>query len=307
MAATAAGYQSGEVKIEVAGEDIKVVELRLEARAAQPSPRYSCAENQIPIPGGTFLMGDKYLDNNSKPVHKVTLSPYCIDKTEVTVAAYRICLQSGGCPPPRPMVDWKGIDLEDKVKWSQFCTWGKSGLDQHPINCVDWNQASTYCEWAGGRLPTEAEWEFAARGTDDRNYPWGNEAPDATKLNACGVECAAMGRQRLGMTWISMYADDDGWPATAPVGNYPRGASPFGVLDMAGNVWEWTADNDAPYGGGAVTNPRRSGSSRLSHVLRGGSWGKHDLASIRTAFRSWEDSGRRGSDLGFRCAYAASE
>ena len=116
-------------------------------------PARGCAANQVPIPGGTFWMGDQEL---AKPVHKVTLSPFCIDKTEVTVAAFGACVQAGDCQPPSATVDWKDIKPEIKTKWSQFCTWAKTGLDQHPINCVDWKQATAYCEWTGGRLPTEA-------------------------------------------------------------------------------------------------------------------------------------------------------
>ena len=265
-------------------------------------PARGCAANQVPIPGGTFWMGDQEL---AKPVHKVTLSPFCIDKTEVTVAAFRACVQAGDCPPPSATVEWKDIKPEDKTKWSQFCTWGKTGLDRHPINCVDWKQASAYCEWTGGRLPTEAEWEYAARGNDGRSYPWGNEPPDAKRLNACGSECASMGKKRFDESWKAMYPGDDGWPATAPVSSYPNGASPFGVLDMAGNVWEWTADSFADYSDEAVTNPQRSRPDASPHVDRGGAWYIAVPAWVHAARRGRNGPVFRAFDLGFRCARGA--
>jgi formylglycine-generating enzyme required for sulfatase activity len=249
-------------------------------------------------------MGDQDLDK-SKPVHKVTLSPYCIDRTEVTVAAYRACVQAGACPPASVTVDWKGMKPEDKTKWSQFCTWDKRGYDQHPINCVDWTQATTYCEWIGGRLPSEAEWEYAARGNDGRNYPWGNQPPDATRLNACGGECAAMAQQQLDTKWTPMYAGDDGWPATAPVGSYPKGASPFAVLDLAGNVWEWTADSFADYNSEPATNPQPSRQDESPRVTRGGAWLSEVAARVRAADRLGLAPGCRINSLGFRCARGA--
>jgi formylglycine-generating enzyme required for sulfatase activity len=253
---------------------------------------HGCATNQVPIPGGTFWMGDP---DYAKPVHKVTLSAFCIDKTEVTVAGFRACVQDGGCPPPSATVDWKDIKSEERSKWSPYCTWGKRGLDQHPINCVDWKQATTYCEWSGGRLPTEAEWEYAARGKDGRLYPWGNQRPDANRLNACGGECGQ----------AHMYPDDDGWPATAPVGKFREGASAFGVLDMAGNVWEWTADSFAEYSDQPVTNPQHLQRDESPRVFRGGSWTNVDPAWVRAGYRNKRDPGSRTLILGFRCARAA--
>ena len=265
-------------------------------------PVRGCAANQVSICGGTFSMGDDELD--AGPVHQVTLAAYCMDKTEVTIAAFLACVQAGGCGAPSTTVEWKDYAPEDKTKWSQFCTWGKIGLDQHPINCVDWNQATGYCQWTGGRLPTEAEWEYAARGSDSRNYPWGNEEPNATRLNACGSECVSMGRQRLDESWKSMYAGNDSWPVTAPVGSYGKGASAFGVLDMAGNVWEWTADRFAAYGEEPVTNPQRS-KPEAARVIRGGGWNDDDPARVRAAMRIGLTPGVRIFDLGFRCARAA--
>jgi formylglycine-generating enzyme required for sulfatase activity len=253
----------------------KAEALKKRASARQGSENATpatCARNQVAIPGGTFMMGSKDGKMKEGPVHQVTLSPFCIDKTEVTVAAYRACVEARDCKTP---------------KAEAFgCTWGKSGMDQHPINCVDWSEAKAFCEWANGRLPTEAEWEFAARGTDGRKYPWGPQDPAPSRLNMGGK--------------------DDGWEYTAPVGSYPRGASPFGVLDMAGNVWEWTADACEPYRSGAETNPVRSSPDASSlRVFRGGSWHDNAPSWVRTAFRNGSSPGYRIDYLGFRCARGA--
>src|ERR1039457_190197 len=275
-------------------------------RSTRPLKRLICAPNQIGIAGGVFWMGDLDVGENSLPIHKVTLSPYCIDRTEVTVASYWACVQSGGCQSPNAAVDWDYIKGEEKYKLSQFCTWRKSGLTaQHPMNCVDWKQAAIYCQWTGGRLPTEAEWEYAARGSDTRRYPWGNEEPDESRLNACGAECVSMANEKLGMTLKGLYATDDAWTATAPVGSYPNGKSPFGLLDMAGNVWEWTADTFAHYRGQPVTNPHVFEFDELPRVCRGGGWFNEGAEQFRAAHRMKNDSNTRSANPGFRCARGA--
>jgi len=295
------------------GAGVLALLTRSDASAPEPDPPQSvppvpewaggCAANQVPIPSGTFLMGDDALE--AGPVHQVTLSAYCIDKTEVTVAAFRDCVQSDHCQPPvQANVERKGFRPEDTTKLNQLCTWGKSGLDEHPINCVDWRQAAAYCKWAGNRLPTEAEWEYAARDADARDYPWGNEAPGADRLNACGSEGVSIAKQLFGVTLTitPMYTGDDGWPATAPVGSYPKGASPFGILDMAGNVLEWTADSFVDYSARPATNPQRSGTGGSPRVVRGGSWSHFDPARVRAAGRGGYGPDRRDISLGFRCA-----
>jgi formylglycine-generating enzyme required for sulfatase activity len=188
-----------------------------------------------------------------------------VDRTEVTVEAYGACVASGRC---------EEADIEEG------CTRGVAGKQQHPVNCVDWEQARAYCEWAGKRLPTEAEWEYAARGTDGRTYPWGNAAPD-TQLNWGGGA--------------------DAWEETAPVGSFPADASPYGVLDLAGNVMEWVADWFGEYPAGEAENPTGP-SSGEERAFRGGGWYTSDDGLVRAASRSGVDPTFRVLGVGFRCA-----
>jgi formylglycine-generating enzyme required for sulfatase activity len=249
-------------------------------------------------------MGSKE-DFSDEKLHRVILSPYCIDKTEVTVAAYRACVQSGRCGPASPTVQWDEISAADKNRWSQFCTWDKPGMEQHPINCVDWYEARAFCDWTGGRLPAEAEWEFAARGTDGRKYPWGGQDPDASRVNACGSECSFMAKQSLNEDWPAMYKGNDGWSTTAPVGSFPKGASAFGVLDMSGNVWEWTTDRYALYSGEDQRDPQRIQPESSPRAIRGGGWSDYNSQWIRAAVRGYDNPGVRDRYVGFRCARGA--
>jgi formylglycine-generating enzyme required for sulfatase activity len=234
------------------------------------------------IPEGDFLMGSAGADlaaaEDEKPQHLVYLDTFWIDKTEITNAQYRRCVVAGVCSSPQNQVsDFRG--------------------PQFPVVGVDWNQAHTYCEWVGGRLPTEAEWEKAARGPDGRLYPWGNTFDD-TRLNYCDTNCIADWRDFKG---------DDGYRFTAPVGNYLSGASPYGVLDMSGNVWEWTADWYATdtYQHTTYRNPAgpEQGEQR---VIRGGSWYYQDKSS-RIAKRHKDTPTARYDNIGFRCALPGSE
>jgi formylglycine-generating enzyme required for sulfatase activity len=238
----------------------------------------------VHVPAGTFTMGG--LDDDQRPPHRVTLSAFCIDRTEVTVKSYAACVAAKTCVAPH-------------VEVSPFCN--RDDRPDHPINCIDWSQAVAYCTWTGARLPTEAEWEGAARGTDGRLYPWGNEDPSAKRVNACGRECVAFGKRVLKREWPAMYDGDDGWETTAPVGSFPAGASPFGALDMAGNVWEWTADWRGDYAAAPSTNPRgpTTGTARIN---RGGGWHGHLAGDVRAVVRSADAPALRSNSIGFRCA-----
>lgn len=231
------------------------------------------------VPAGEFLMGsdvsDLQADEDEKPLHPVYLDAFWIDKTEITNSQYQLCVKAGACAPPQNL-------------GKQF------SQDNLPVVGVNWSQAVAYCRWSGGRLPTEAEWEKAARGTDGRIYPWGNKF-DGSRLNFCDANCIADWRDRRA---------DDGYGYTAPVGSYPAGASPYGALDMSGNVWEWTADWYDPdfYKQSAYKNPTGplSGQQR---VVRGGSWYYYG-ANLRVPNRHRDSPTYRYDNIGFRCVVA---
>jgi formylglycine-generating enzyme required for sulfatase activity len=187
-----------------------------------------------------------------QPVHTVVQDGFWIDRTEVTNAQYRRCVESGACDPP----------AESRSPSGELY-YGNQTYDDYPVVYVTWHQAAAYCAWASGRLPTEAEWEYAARGPESWRYPWGDEF-DGTRLNYCDANCQ--------MGWADGSVDD-GYGYTAPVGSYPRGASWCGALDLAGNVWEWVADwYDAAYYARAPSRNPPGPLSGLERVRRGGSW-----------------------------------
>jgi len=216
------------------------------------------------IPAGPFTMGSDSGDSDEQPVHEVTLDPFYIDQYEVTNARYADCVAAGVCKLPGCATAY---DNPDKVN--------------HPVVCVNWEQANTYCEWRGGRLPTEAEWEKAARSDDQRTYPWGEN-----------ITCQ-----------LANYGGCEG--DTTPVGSYPDGVNPYGVYDMAGNVWEWVADwYDATYYATAPSlNPQGLDSGELK-VLRGGSWNYDDYGARATDRSDYVPDIQVGS-IGFRCVSAA--
>lgn len=231
----------------------------------------------IEVPSGPFWMGcnteqDSSCDAAEQPYHLVDLQTFWIDKLETTVNDYATCVLSGPCATPAV---------------GSGCNWNVEGRDDHPINCVPWEGAEAFCEWMGKRLCTEAEWEKAARGTDGRMYPWGNQAPSC--------EFAIKGG-------FSMTGCDQG--STWPVGSVPKGGSPYGLLDMAGNVWEWTADwyGDDYYSSSPLSDPPgpTTGSQR---VRRGGGFDSVYSNNVATYNRVRYDykPGWKDSYVGFRC------
>ncbi len=220
------------------------------------------------VPAGDFSMGSLAGFPDEQPVHTVYLDAYWIDRTEVTNEMYSQCVQAGACLRP--------YNTHSNTHFSYYFN-----LDyaNYPVIALKWSSAETYCAWAGRRLPTEAEWEKAARGTDGRNYPWGNGNPSSGLLN------------------FNSPAGD-----TASVGSYKFGASPYGVLDMAGNVTEWVADWYAAgyYGISPSSNPTGPATGQY-RVLRGGSW-HSDEYSVRSADRHWIEPDTRDITIGFRCA-----
>ena len=218
------------------------------------------------VPAGEFLMGsgdaDGLAEDNEKPQHTVYLGAYWIDRTEVTNAQYRKCVEAGACREP-----------ECPYSWGHESAYN---APDHPVVCVSWYDARAYAAWVGGWLPTEAEWEKAARGTDGRIYPWGDEF-DGNRLNYCDRNCTK------GDIDTSV---DDGYVVTAPVGSYLSGTSPYGALDMAGNVWEWVADwYDAEYYGRSPARNPQGPASGDYRVLRGGDFGGNAVADARCACR----------------------
>jgi sulfatase modifying factor 1 len=227
------------------------------------------------IPAGEFLMGsDKGKDKNAHddelPQHKVYLPSYRMARVPVTVAQFRQFIEATG---------YKTTAEEEGSAWNWAAPRGAGSSvrhkSEHPVTCVSWHDAMKFCEWAGVRLPSEAEWERVARGVDGRIYPWGDEPPDQSRCN------------------YAMNVQD-----TTAVGSYPKGATAEGLLDMAGNVWEWTSSLYKPY-------PYRAGDGREDaaasgrRLLRGGSFGVSE-GYVRCASRFDDDPDFRDGDGGFR-------
>jgi len=230
-------------------------------------------EGMVLVPSGAFWMGSDADTEAERPRRRVWLDAFAIDRYEVTFERYRAFLEATGRAPPF----WGEA-------WARAYDWvdGRppEGHGDHPVVVVSWHDADAFCRWAGGRLPTEAEWEKAARGTDGRRYPWGDRYETA-RANA--------------------YGEEDGHLTSAAAGSYPSGGSPCGAQDMAGNVWEWCADwyDPAYYSQGPERNPKGPAEGTRK-VVRGGSLGAVP-ALLRTTFRMGNDPSFRAAAIGFRC------
>ncbi|MBN1450150.1 MAG: formylglycine-generating enzyme family protein [Anaerolineales bacterium] len=247
-------------------------------------------EDKMPmvfVPNGRFQMGSTEGDSDEQPTHLVILDAFWIDKTEVTVAQFQVFADQTGYKTDAEKSAGGYIWTEETgwiqmqgINWQHPQTSTIQAIGSHPVVHVSWNDAKAYCEWANSRLPTEAEWEYAARGPKKYTYPWGNE-------------------------WLKGYANCtesncvDGYEYTAPVGSFPLGESWVGVSDMAGNVWEWVEDWSGPYPSEKQINPVGpiSGQSRL---VRGGSW-LNLKANIRSTDRLRFTSSNAYFYVGFRC------
>ncbi len=268
----------------ISTEDIARFETLLEK--STPEPDFSVQpkgngldqSEMIFIPAGKFIMGAEEDDSQAmaweKPQHEVTLDAYWIDKYEVTNAQFANCVAAGYCVQPR--------QTGSKTRDSYY---GNSEFADYPVIYVDWNQAAYYCSWVGKRLPTEAEWEKAARGTDGQTYPWGNTGEPAAYMN------------------VNRLQDGD----TQKIGSYPDGQSPYGLMDMGGNVWEWTADifDRNYYADSPAENPS-GGTEGLEHAVRGLSWA-YGFPNQTITIRNKANTYAYTYDLGFRCALSAPE
>jgi len=222
-----------------------------------------------------------------------------VDVVEVSVAKFKACSDHGDCKRGLVTNDWTGITPAEHAAYEPLCTLRDPvGMASHPINCVDWERADIYCTAHSGRLPTEAEWELAARGRDNRAYPWGNDNPSPTLLNGCGAECTAWaGKNAFELT--AAYDGTDSWLGTAPGKTFPTGSTPEGIADLAGNVAEWVADSYAPYTAAAQTDPVVTNGDLK--VVRGGSFITGKRAALATTYRTREKPTKRSSTIGFRC------
>ncbi len=237
-------------------------------------PPAGCDPEMVFVPEGEFPMGQEGGDPDQLPVHAVSLDAFWIDRTEVTVDAFLACKTAGSCTTPDA---------------ASNCNSNHADRGAEPFNCATWDQATAYCTWAGKRLPTEAEWEKAARGVDGRTYPWGEDTPTCSYAvisdpNAHGAGC--------------------GSHTTLPDGSKPGGESPYGALDMTGNVWEWVNDwyGDTYYSTSPASNPPGPESGTYRVFRGGGLFDSVDDLQLPAAFRSGSYPFTARSDVGFRCA-----
>jgi len=220
----------------------------------------------VSISGGKFTMGTPEMEagfGDAEPIHEVAIKTFQMSKTDVTVAQYAECVNKGGCTEPAT---------------GDYCNWGKPGRQLHPVNCVDWDQANQYAKFKGARLPSESEWEYAAKsGGKNRKYPWGNQAPTS--------ELAVRNTN-----------------STMPVCSRPKGNTAQGLCDMSGNVWQWMQDKYQDSYEGAPADGSAFEGAGSYRVMRGGSFHSNGARSLRADYRFGSIPGIRNDYIGFRLA-----
>jgi formylglycine-generating enzyme required for sulfatase activity len=273
-------------------------------------------EQMVDVPAGEFEMGiteneinellktnpdksrDMFLD--SLPRHTVYLSGFSIDKYEVTNEMFSQFMTASGYKTDAEKDGWGEVFTGKEWSKTLGANWNHprgpdssiAGKEKYPVVQVTWADANAYCKWAGRRLPTEAEWEKAARGIDNRKFPWGNGDSSGTLLNFADKNTQVIGADS---------SIDDGYQFIAPVGSYPQGASPYGAMDMAGNVYEWIADWYGPtyYSYAPKENPMGPSTGTL-RAKRGGAWCSRSVF-VQSTYRDGFEPTYKGDDFGFRC------
>lgn len=262
--------------IELTGPQVEPMNNKPVLDVGSTMTRESDGMEMVYVPKGAFTMGSVYGGEDEKPVRVVYLDAYWIDKYEVSNAQYALCVADGKCDSP-----------QNNSSFTRYHYYGNNEFADYPVINVNWYQADAYCTWAGGRLPSEAEWEKAARGPYGNKYSWGHAPPhcDLSNFNYGGYQNPE-------------YCVGD----TNKVGSYPKGRSYYHALDMTGNVFEWVSDWYGPYDKNATENPIGMKKNPGFKVLRDGSW-YSNYANITTTFRHWGFPDDASDFIGFRCAF----
>ena len=302
-----------QAQIEAKKKQIEEKKKKIELAKAYPLPQQAGKEltgkdgaKMLLIPAGDFMMGSTEGDEDEKPAHRVSLDAFYLDKYEVTNTLFQKFARETGYATTAEKEGKAWAYVQDD-KWTEVsgANWRKpeggetvfvSNRDEHPVVSVSWHDAEAYCRWAGKRLPTEAEFEYANRGGTQTTYWWGDGNPGSRRVANIADESAKL--QFSG--WTVMAGYDDGYARTAPVGSFEP--NPFGLYDTTGNVWEWTADwyGETYYQKSPSRNPTGASSGQY-RVIRGGSW-FHDPQDLRSAARVNSQPSYRLHTIGVRCA-----